>query len=174
MNREGHRKDHFGFYLDEGFLSLSIFIYILFFMKKVLAKIFCPLHLETLFFSIKKKKKNLFWILWVFRYKVGQCFGQHYDAIIDLGEGKSTRFTLLVYLNGGPKPKAKNDLSSSNDHSSEPLVGGETVFYDSRNAIVAEVNSYVYCLFCPTFFALIFFFLLDSFFCYMHFLEYAL
>uniref|UniRef100_A0A2N9HNA4 Prolyl 4-hydroxylase alpha subunit domain-containing protein n=1 Tax=Fagus sylvatica TaxID=28930 RepID=A0A2N9HNA4_FAGSY len=74
-----------------------------------------------------------------YRYTVGQCFGQHYDAIIDLGEGKSTRFTLLVYLNGGPKPKAKNDLSSSNDHSSEPLVGGETVFYDSRNAIVAEV-----------------------------------
>jgi hypothetical protein len=47
MNREGHRKDYFGFDLDEGFLSLSIFLYILFFMKKVLAKIFCPLHLET-------------------------------------------------------------------------------------------------------------------------------
>uniref|UniRef100_A0A2N9FVJ6 Prolyl 4-hydroxylase alpha subunit domain-containing protein n=1 Tax=Fagus sylvatica TaxID=28930 RepID=A0A2N9FVJ6_FAGSY len=74
-----------------------------------------------------------------YRYKVGQRFGRHIDESTDLGEGKSTHYTLLIYLSGGLKPKAKNDVSSPNDPSSEPLAGGETVFYGSRNAVVAEV-----------------------------------
>ena len=37
----------------------------------------------------------------------------------------------------------KNDLKSPKDSSSDLLVGGETVFYGSRNVVVAEVNFYV-------------------------------
>lgn len=39
---------------------------------------------------------------------------------------------MLIYLNGG-------DVNGSDD-SIEPLVGGETVFYGSRNSLVAEVH----------------------------------
>lgn len=78
----------------------------------------------------------------LYRYKVGQRFGRHIDESNDLGDGKRTRYTLLVYLSGGPgevKSKAKNDSSKPTDSSSDRLVGGETVFYGSRNSIVAEV-----------------------------------
>ncbi|KAK9292950.1 hypothetical protein L1049_020932 [Liquidambar formosana] len=75
----------------------------------------------------------------LYRYKVGQRFGRHIDESVDLGEGKRTHYTLLIYLSGGFKPKAKQDLSSPRDSSSELLVGGETVFYGSRNGVVAEV-----------------------------------
>ncbi|KAL9409584.1 hypothetical protein AB3S75_047905 [Citrus x aurantiifolia] len=74
-----------------------------------------------------------------YRYKVGQRFGQHIDESVNLGDGKRTHYTLLIYLSGGLKAKAKNDSSNHNDSSSEPLVGGETVFYGSRNKLVAEV-----------------------------------
>lgn len=76
----------------------------------------------------------------LFRYKVGQRFGQHIDESVDLGEGKRTHYTLLIYLSGGSKEKTKGVQSNVGDSSSEPLVGGETVFYGSRNGIVAEVN----------------------------------
>jgi hypothetical protein len=78
-----------------------------------------------------------------FRYKVGQRFGRHIDESNDLGDGKRTRYTLLVYLSGGPaelKSKAKNDSNKPTDSSFDRLVGGETVFYGSRNSIVAEVD----------------------------------
>ncbi|KAK6936383.1 hypothetical protein RJ641_033413 [Dillenia turbinata] len=74
-----------------------------------------------------------------YRYKAGQRFGRHIDESVDLGEGKRTYYTLLVYLSGGLKPKVKHDSNGSHDSSLEPLVGGETVFYGSRNGIVAEV-----------------------------------
>ncbi|KAH9647334.1 Fe2OG dioxygenase domain-containing protein [Citrus sinensis] len=74
-----------------------------------------------------------------YRYKVGQRFGQHIDESVNLGDGKRTHYTLLIYLSGGLKAKAKNDSSIHNDSSPEPLVGGETVFYGSRNKLVAEV-----------------------------------
>ncbi|GAB4826027.1 hypothetical protein Ancab_008896 [Ancistrocladus abbreviatus] len=72
-----------------------------------------------------------------YRYKVGQRFGRHIDESVDLGGGKHTHYTLLIYLSGGSKSRGKNDADSPGD--SEPLVGGETVFYGSRNSIVAEV-----------------------------------
>ncbi|XP_047329807.1 uncharacterized protein LOC124933450 [Impatiens glandulifera] len=76
----------------------------------------------------------------LYRYKVGQCFGQHIDESVDLGEGKRTHYTLLIYLSGGFKPKSKKDSNTlQDDASSETLVGGETVFYGHRNSIVAEV-----------------------------------
>ncbi|PWA96215.1 2-oxoglutarate (2OG) and Fe(II)-dependent oxygenase superfamily protein [Artemisia annua] len=74
----------------------------------------------------------------LYRYKVGQRFGRHIDESVDIGEGKRTHYTLLIYLNGG-ESKAKSDVNGSHD-SSEPLVGGETVFYGSRNSLVAEVS----------------------------------
>ncbi|KAK7280017.1 hypothetical protein RJT34_25079 [Clitoria ternatea] len=78
----------------------------------------------------------------LYRYKVGQRFGRHIDESVDLGDGRRTYYTLLVYLNGGPgevKSKPKIDSSNSTGSSFEPLVGGETVFYGPRNKTVAEV-----------------------------------
>ncbi|XP_010693445.2 uncharacterized protein LOC104906402 isoform X1 [Beta vulgaris subsp. vulgaris] len=72
-----------------------------------------------------------------YRYKVGQHFGRHIDESVDLGDGKLTHYTLLIYLSGSPQSKGKTDLKSLGN--TEPLVGGETVFYGSRNSVVAEV-----------------------------------
>lgn len=79
-------------------------------------------------------------VLLHFRYKVGQRFGRHIDESVDLGDGKRTYYTLLVYLSGGPgelKSKPKNDSSNPSVSSVDPLVGGETVFYGRRNKTVA-------------------------------------
>ncbi|KVI10143.1 uncharacterized protein LOC112512381 [Cynara cardunculus var. scolymus] len=75
----------------------------------------------------------------LYRYKVGQHFGRHIDESVDLGDGKHTHYTLLIYLNGDVDSKHQSDMNSSDD-SSESLVGGETVFYGPRNSIVAEVT----------------------------------
>ncbi|KAI4383081.1 hypothetical protein MLD38_008961 [Melastoma candidum] len=75
-----------------------------------------------------------------YRYKVGQRFGRHIDESVDLGGGKRTHYTLLIYLSGGSSSKAKIDPGNANGGpSSEPLVGGETVFYGPRNRVVAEI-----------------------------------
>ncbi|XP_065870581.1 uncharacterized protein [Euphorbia lathyris] len=74
-----------------------------------------------------------------YRYKVGQQFGRHIDESVDLEDGKHTYYTLLIYLSGDGKAKSKNGPKSLNDSSSECLAGGETVFYGSRNGVVAEV-----------------------------------
>lgn len=79
---------------------------------------------------------------------MGQRFGRHIDESVDLGGGKRTYYTLLIYLSGGSKNKTKNDTNNSKDPSSEPLVGGETVFYGSRNGVIAEVNPHFY-IQCP-------------------------
>lgn len=100
-----------------------------------------------LFFVVLCTWKLNFRLQCVFRYKAGQRFGRHIDESNDLGDGKRTHYTLLIYLSGGGfKPKAKSDTSSLKDSSSEPLVGGETVFYGSRNSVVAEV-SYVFVMY---------------------------
>lgn len=77
-----------------------------------------------------------------FRYSAGQHFGRHIDESVDLEDGKRTHYTLLIYLSGSnTKSNSKSNSSKKNDSSSaEPLVGGETVFYGSRNSIVAEVT----------------------------------
>lgn len=74
----------------------------------------------------------------VYRYKVGQWFGQHIDESVNLGEGRKTLFTLLIYLTGLSNSKGKKDQNDSQDIL-QSLGGGETVFYDHRNGIVAEV-----------------------------------
>ncbi|KAL4575889.1 hypothetical protein LXL04_011976 [Taraxacum kok-saghyz] len=70
----------------------------------------------------------------LYRYKTGQRFGRHIDESVDLGGGKRTHYTLLIYLSGEVDSKLKSDDVS------EPLVGGETVFYGPRNSLVAEVS----------------------------------
>jgi hypothetical protein len=70
----------------------------------------------------------LFFLL--YRYTEGQRFGRHIDESVDLGGGSRTYYTLLIYLSG--KGGAK-------DSSGQALVGGETVFYDQRGGVVAEV-----------------------------------
>ncbi|GAV61836.1 2OG-FeII_Oxy_3 domain-containing protein [Cephalotus follicularis] len=75
----------------------------------------------------------------LYRYKVGQRFGRHIDESADLGGGRRTHYTLLIYLSGGSKAKAKNNSKTLKDSSIEPLIGGETVFYGSTNGVVAEV-----------------------------------
>lgn len=76
-----------------------------------------------------------------YRYTAGQRFGRHIDESVDLGEGGRTYYTLLIYLSGAPgKSKAKSKNDSSSQDSLDPLVGGETVFYGPRNALVAEVH----------------------------------
>lgn len=77
-----------------------------------------------------------------YRYNVGQRFGRHIDESADLGDGKHTYYTLLIYLSGvGSKSKSnsKNESNNTQDSFCEPLVGGETVFYGPRNNLVAEV-----------------------------------
>ncbi|KAK6117749.1 hypothetical protein DH2020_048510 [Rehmannia glutinosa] len=75
-----------------------------------------------------------------YRYTAGQRFGRHIDESVDLGEGRRTYYTLLIYLSGVPgKTKAKSKNDNTSQDSLDPLVGGETVFYGPRNALVAEV-----------------------------------
>ncbi|XVE64143.1 hypothetical protein DITRI_Ditri07aG0078000 [Diplodiscus trichospermus] len=74
-----------------------------------------------------------------YRYSIGQRFGQHIDESVDLGQRRRTHYTLLIYLSGALKTRGKGYSSNLKDSASEPLVGGETVFYGTRNGVVAEV-----------------------------------
>ncbi|KAF5731118.1 2-oxoglutarate and Fe(II)-dependent oxygenase superfamily protein isoform 1 [Tripterygium wilfordii] len=108
----------------------------------VLASAIWESGLDKLFSDIKIRGKVAVGLnpnIRLYRYKFGQRFGRHIDESADLGEGKRTHYTLLIYLSGGVKTKTQNDKGNSMDSSSEPLVGGETVFYASRNSVVAEV-----------------------------------
>lgn len=62
---------------------------------------------------------------------MGQRFGRHVDESVNLGGGRITHYTLLIYLSG----KSESEPSSS-------LIGGETVFYDKRG-VVAEVITFM-------------------------------
>ncbi|XP_062120546.1 uncharacterized protein LOC133834811 [Humulus lupulus] len=110
----------------------------------VLADTIWASGLNQLFSDIKIRGKAAVGLnpsIRLYRYKVGQRFGRHIDESANLGEGKRTHYTLLIYLSGGV-PKGKNDPKNPKDSQSEPLVGGETVFYGStfRNSVVAEVS----------------------------------
>ncbi|XP_051121849.1 uncharacterized protein LOC127245153 [Andrographis paniculata] len=75
-----------------------------------------------------------------YRYTAGQYFGPHIDESVDLGDGKRTLYTLLIYLSGIPgKSKTRSKKDNDTRETLEALVGGETVFYGPRNALVAEV-----------------------------------
>ncbi|KAL3652351.1 hypothetical protein CASFOL_002032 [Castilleja foliolosa] len=76
-----------------------------------------------------------------YRYVAGQRFGRHIDESVDLGEGKRTYYTLLIYLSGGlGKTKAMSKNDDPSQDSLDLLVGGETVFYGPRSSLVAEVT----------------------------------
>ncbi|KAJ7970037.1 2-oxoglutarate (2OG) and Fe(II)-dependent oxygenase superfamily protein [Quillaja saponaria] len=109
----------------------------------VLANVIWESGLNKLFSDIKIRGKVAVGLnpnIRFYRYNIGQRFGRHIDESVDLGEGKHTHYTLLIYLNGGIKSKTKSDLLNPKGSSSDPLVGGETVFYGSRNSVVAEVS----------------------------------
>jgi len=59
----------------------------------------------------------------VFRYVAGQRFGKHMDDSVELGSGRTTAYTLLVYLSGGEAAAGR-----------ARLAGGETVFYGALAA----------------------------------------
>ncbi|CAN8302228.1 unnamed protein product [Cochlearia groenlandica] len=110
----------------------------------VLADTIWQSGLSDLFTDIKIRRKVAVGLnpnLRFYRYSAGQHFGRHIDESVDLEDGKRTYYTLLIYLSGSSvKPMSKSNSSKANDSSSaEQLVGGETVFYGSRNSIVAEV-----------------------------------
>ncbi|CAA7038782.1 unnamed protein product [Microthlaspi erraticum] len=113
----------------------------------VLADTLWQSGLSNLFTDIKIRRKVAIGLnpnIRFYRYSAGQHFGRHIDESVDLDDGNRTYYTLLIYLSGSSsstKSKSKSDSSKkTNDSSSaETLVGGETVFYGSRNSIVAEV-----------------------------------
>ncbi|KFK26798.1 hypothetical protein AALP_AA8G294900 [Arabis alpina] len=107
----------------------------------VLADTIWQSGLSNLFSDFKIRRKVAVGLnpnLRFYRYSAGQHFGRHIDESVDLEDGKRTYYTLLIYLSGSNTKS--NSKSKKNDSSSaEHLVGGETVFYGSRNSIVAEV-----------------------------------
>ncbi|KAF8380353.1 hypothetical protein HHK36_027838 [Tetracentron sinense] len=108
----------------------------------VLAETIWESGLKKLFAEIKIRGKIAVGLnpnIRFYRYKAGQRFGRHIDESVDLGEGRRTYYTLLIYLSGGLRTKANNDLSRNQGSAVESLVGGETVFYGSRQGVVAEV-----------------------------------
>lgn len=71
---------------------------------------------------------------------MGQRFGRHIDESMDLGEGRKTQYTLLIYLSGSDGSKVKKSVGGNQESVvMQSLVGGETVFYDQRQGVVAEV-----------------------------------
>ncbi|KAK9696000.1 hypothetical protein K7432_012697 [Basidiobolus ranarum] len=55
----------------------------------------------------------------LYKYNPGQKFDQHYDDSVKDSQGRTSEFTLLIYLNGV-------------DDTDFPLRGGETVFYSMK------------------------------------------
>ncbi|KAJ8626489.1 hypothetical protein MRB53_019796 [Persea americana] len=108
----------------------------------VLAETIWESGLKRLFADIKIRGKVAVGLnpnIRFYRYMVGQKFGRHIDESVDLGEGRMTHYTLLIYLSGSSRSKGKIDVSNNKEFSTQSLVGGETVFYDHRRGVVAEV-----------------------------------
>ncbi|CAG8557735.1 134_t:CDS:2 [Paraglomus brasilianum] len=63
----------------------------------------------------------------IYRYRVGQKFGVHYDDSVRDTVGMTSEWTLLIYLNG------EVDQENDDDVNIPQLVGGETVFYKPKN-----------------------------------------
>ncbi|KAG8381406.1 hypothetical protein BUALT_Bualt06G0118800 [Buddleja alternifolia] len=109
----------------------------------VLAQEIWEAGLKDIFSSFKIRGKVAVGLnpnLRFYRYTAGQRFGRHIDESVDLGDGMRTHYTLLIYLSGTPgKTKAKGKNDDGPQDSVNSLVGGETVFYGPRNALVAQV-----------------------------------
>lgn len=67
----------------------------------------------------------------LYRYTPGQRFGRHIDESNELGAGRFTLYTLLIYLSGGTAGQAAPGGR---------LVGGETLFYGNRGKLLASVS----------------------------------
>ncbi len=62
----------------------------------------------------------------IYKYSIGQRFGQHYDSSVQDYLKRTSEWTLLIYLNGG------------NNENEVPLHGGETVFYRKKEEIIIK------------------------------------
>ncbi|EHA8588614.1 hypothetical protein COCNU_scaffold005961G000070 [Cocos nucifera] len=111
----------------------------------VLAECIWESGLKIVFDDIKVQEKVAVGLnpnIRFYRYKVGQHFGRHVDESVNLGEGRKTQYTLLIYLSGGEGSKVKKSVGGNQESFLQSLVGGETVFYDQRQGVVAEVRSW--------------------------------
>ncbi|KAI3943782.1 hypothetical protein MKW98_004287 [Papaver atlanticum] len=59
----------------------------------------------------------------------GERFGRHTDGSVELGDGRRTYYTLLMYLSGGSGQKTKTELSSDKDFSVEAAPPKEWLFF---------------------------------------------
>ncbi|RWR89329.1 putative 2-oxoglutarate 2OG and FeII-dependent oxygenase superfamily protein [Cinnamomum micranthum f. kanehirae] len=76
----------------------------------VLAETIWESGLKRLFADIKIRGKVAVGLnpnIRFYGYKVGQKFGRHIDESVDLGEGRMTYYTLLIYLSGSSRSKGK-------------------------------------------------------------------
>ncbi|XP_008803774.2 uncharacterized protein LOC103717237 isoform X2 [Phoenix dactylifera] len=108
----------------------------------VLAECIWESGLKKVFDDIKVQEKVAVGLnpnIRFYRYKVGQRFGRHIDESVDLGDGCKTQYTLLIYLSGSEGSKVKKSVGGNQESFMQSLVGGETVFYDQRQGVVAEV-----------------------------------
>ncbi|XP_020531318.1 uncharacterized protein LOC18447815 isoform X2 [Amborella trichopoda] len=107
----------------------------------ILAETLWHCGLQNMFTDIKIRGKVAVGLnpsIRFYRYNIGQRFGRHIDESVELGDGRTTKYTLLIYLNGSPRSKVSSNSSSDRNSSARSLVGGETVFYNNRGGIVAE------------------------------------
>jgi hypothetical protein len=63
----------------------------------------------------------------IYRYRIGQKFGAHYDDSVRDADGMTSEWTLLIYLTG------EVDRENVENFTMLQLVGGETVFYKPKN-----------------------------------------
>ena len=87
------------------------------------------------------------------RYGPGQRFGKHVDDSVDLGNGISTQYTVLIYLTGSGMPVESRTRSkpAAPGRDSTALVGGHTIFYGTLlfvGSVVDQDSSvlHFYCL----------------------------
>ena len=80
-------------------------------------------------------------ILFAARYERGHHFGRHIDESNRVGS-RETRYTLLIYLSGGPVPAANTGAESA---ATAPLKGGETLFYGEPFAKAILLDATLQC-----------------------------
>ncbi len=77
------------------------------------------------------------------RYGPGQSFGKHVDDSVDMGDGKYTEYTLLIYLSGSGSPAAKGKQKGVTKPS-PGLLGGETIFYGNHLLGSEQFNTFLH------------------------------
>ena len=71
----------------------------------------------------------------MFRYVAGQRFGKHMDDSVELGSGRTTAYTLLVYLSGGEAAAGRARLAGGELCSMVRLLRHAWVSWGGRSCI---------------------------------------